>query len=256
MKKSIFAIGLMLGLGLISASAQFGGRPGGMGGGPQGPQIAGAMAKLFGDNKAFSATVEFQIQAEGQDMTMPGKIAFDDGKSRFDMDMSDVKGAQIPPDAAAHMKQMGMDKMSTISLPDQKALYIMYPEMQAYAQMSMRDSDSARTNADFKIDTTELGKETVDGHPCIKNKAVVTDDKGNKHEYTVWNATDLNKFPVKLDTSEQGHAMTLLFKDVKLSKPDASQFNPPSDYKKYDSIMALMQQEVMKRMGGMGGPPR
>jgi hypothetical protein len=227
-----------------------------MGGPTQGPPLAGAMSKLFGDNSAFSSTLEFQIEADGHNMDMPGKIAFDNGKSRFDLDMTQVKGAQIPPEAADRMKQMGMDQMSTISLPDEKAIYIIYPGMQAYAQMPMPNPESAKANnPDFKIETTELGKETVDGHPCVKNKAVITDDKGNKHEYTVWNATDLKKFPVKLDTTEQGHNMTMYFKDVKLSKPDSSVFAPPSDFKKYDSIMALMQGEMMKRMGGMGGPP-
>ena len=37
----------------------------------------------------------------------------------------------------------------------------------------------------FKLEATELGKETVAGHPCVKNKVIVTDDKGDKHESTV-----------------------------------------------------------------------
>ena len=57
------------------------------------------------------------------------------------------------------------------------------------------------------------------------------------------------KFPVKIETTEQGQAVTMLFKDVKLSKPEANLFDPPSDLKKYDSMMSLMQQEMVKRMG-------
>jgi hypothetical protein len=171
------------------------------------------------------------------------------------MDLSDLKGAPLPPQAAAQMKQIGMDKMSTITLPDQSALYIVYPNMKAYAQMSMPNQDS-NTNSDFKVETTELGKETVDGHPCIKNKAVVTDDKGVKHEFVVWNATDLKKFPVKLQMEEQGQQVTMLFKDIKLAKPDSAQFDPPADFKKYDSLQAMMQEEIMKRMGNMGAPPK
>jgi hypothetical protein len=37
----------------------------------------------------------------------------------------------------------------------------------------------------------------------VKNKVVVT-DKGNRHdEYTVWNATDLKKFPVKVQSKRK-----------------------------------------------------
>lgn len=245
----------MLGLSLFSATAQPGGRAGGMGG-PPAPQIDKAMAKLFGDNTAFSADMETQFQNKGESMNIPVKMAYDSGKSRSDIDMSDFKGGQFSPDMAARMKQMGMDKVCTISLPDQKIIYLVYPGLQAYTQMPIPNQDGTKNVSDFKVETTELGKETINDHPCVKNKVVVTDDKGVNHEFLVWNATDMNKFPVKFEMNERGQALTMYFKNVKLTKPDASQFEPPSDYKKYDSQAALMQQEMMKRMGGMGMPPR
>ncbi len=232
-------------LSLVPAYAQ-------MGGSPHGPDFSGTMAKLFGNNSTFSAKLEIQVEA----MTMPGKMAFDNGKSRFEMNLMEMKGGQMPPEASAHMKAMGMDQMVTLSLPDKKATYLIYPGLQAYAEMPIQNSHDAKPASEFKIETTELGKETVDGHPCVKNKAVVTDDQGKKHESTIWNATDLKDFPVKIQTTEQGTLTTMRFKDVKLSKPDASQFELPSGYKKYDSMAVMMQQEMMKRMGGgMGMPP-
>jgi hypothetical protein len=105
------------------------------------------------------------------------------------------------------------------------------------------------------MESTELGKESVDGHACVKNKVTVTDKAGKAHESTVWNATDLKNFPVKITTSEAGAATTMLFKAVKLEKPDPAQFEPPAGFKKYDSLMALMQQEMMSRMGGARGMP-
>ena len=147
------------------------------------------------------------------------------------------------------MKQMGMDKMVMISRPDKKIAYMVYPELEAYAEMTIQNPEAAAPATNFKLETTELGKETVDGHPCVKNKAVVTDDKGNKHESIVWNATDLKNFPIKIETTEQGHKATMLFKDVKLAKPDAGLFDPPAGYKHYDNLQQMMQQEMMKRMG-------
>lgn len=221
-----------------------------------GPRFNGSTAKLFGDNQAFSADMETQVIAEGdQTMTMPGKLAFDGGKSRFEMDMGTAKGGQMSPVMVQHMKAMGMDKTTMISLPDKKLSYLIYPGLSAYVETPLQDPEAAKSASDFKMDTTEMGKETVDGHPCMKNKVVVTDDQGNKHESTVWNATDLKSFPVKIETSEQGHTMTMRFTNIKLGKPDDAVFDPPSDFKKYDSAQALMQQEMMKRMGGMNVPP-
>ena len=236
-------------LGLLPAYSQ----PGA----PGGPHLGGAMSKLFGDNQAFSAGLEMQVaDKSGQPITMPGKLSFDTGRSRFEVNMADMKGGQMPPNAAAQMKSMGMDQMVTIARPDKKAAYLIYPGMQSYTEIQLSNADSAPTNGDYKAEITEIGKETVDGHPCVKNKYVVTDNEGVKHESTVWNATDLKNFPVKIQTLEQGNDVTMLFKNVSLTKPAASLFDPPAGFKKYDNIQQLMQQEMMKRMsGGMGMPP-
>ena len=239
-------------LGLLPAYSQSGPR----GGAPGGPQLGGAMSKLFGDNQAFSAGLEMQVtDKSGKPITMPGKLSFDAGKQRFEVNLADMKGGQMPPDAAAQMKSMGMDQIVTIARPDKKTACLIYPGMRSYAEIQLSNADSAPTNGDYKVETTEIGKETVDGHPCVKNKYVVTDNEGAKHESTVWNATDLKKFPVKIQTVEQGDNVTLLFKNVSLTKPAASLFDPPAGFTKYDNMQQMMQTEMMKRMGGGTGMP-
>jgi hypothetical protein len=256
MKKYLVVLAAVVaGLSFSIAQAQPGMRAGM--GGPSGPRLGGDMAKIFGENSAFSANLEMQSTGgpAGDGMTMPGKLAYLEGKSRFEMDMSQMKSSKMPPQAAEQMKQMGMDKMVAIARPDKKVSYLIYSGLQAYVENPIQDPDAAKSEADYKIETTELGKDTVDGHACVKNKVVVTDKEGKAHESTVWNATDLKKFPVKVETTEGGMTVTMLFKDVKLAKPDAGQFDPPSGFKKYDSMMAMMQQEMMKRMGGGAGTP-
>jgi hypothetical protein len=189
-------------------------------------------------------------------MTMPGKIFFDQGKSRFEMDLSQLKGAKMPPEAAAQIKSMGLDKTIMISRPDKKVGYQIYPGMQAYVESPLPEQEGASPSSDFKVEVTEIGKESVDGHPCIKNKTVVTDKEGVKHESMVWNATDLKKFPIKIEHTEDNTQVTMLFRDVNLSKPAADLFDPPADATKYDNMQAMMQQVMMKRFGGApGGRP-
>jgi len=235
------------------AMAQFGPRSG-----PPGPKFGATMAKLFGNNTNFSANVE--IQGEGKDAesktSVPGKLSFLDGKSRFDLDMSQMKAAGLSEDSVAQLKSMGMEKLVHISRPDKKVGYTIYPGLQAYAELPMKDEDSGKPDAELKMTTTELGKETFDGHPCIKNQAVVTDADGKQHESVLWNATDLKKFPIKIEQKEQGGTSTMIFKDVNLAKPDASLFEPPAGFTKYTSVQTLMQQELMKKMGGGQGGPK
>jgi hypothetical protein len=221
-----------------------------------GPNFNGSTAKLFGQNTAFSATVEVQITTpQGQTMSMPGKLAFDSGKSRYEISIGDAKGTQMQPGMAEHLKAMNMDTTITITRPDKQTSSVVYPGLSAYIESPLQDPDAAKADSSFKMDSTELGKETIDGHPCVKNKVVVTNDAGKTHESTVWNATDLKNFPVKIEMVEQAHTMTMLFKDIKTSKPDAALFDPPADDKKYDNLSALMQAEMMKRMGTVTMPP-
>jgi hypothetical protein len=232
-------------LGLVSASAQTGG-----------PRLGGATGKLFGENQSYTATLEILTpDSQGNTVTMPGKIIFDSGKSRFEMNMSDVQGGKMPPGTAAQMKQMGMDQMVSLTLPDKKTAYLIYPGMKSYVARTM-DDEAAAAIDDYKVATTELGKETLDGHDCTKNKVVVTGKDGTAHEFTVWNAGDLKKFPLKIETTEDGQSSTMLFKNVSFAKPDASAFDLPSGYTKYDNLQTMMQTEMMKKMGGgMGGMP-
>ena len=234
---------------------------GGTGRAPRGPDLSGSMAKIFGDNTAFTATLELQAKSgAGEAMSMPGKIQALDGKSRFEIDMTQAQqGRQPSAQENAQLKAMGidMDKLVMISRPDKKMSYMVLPGMQSYVENLIDDPDAAKSAADYKIEKTQLSKETVDGHPCVKNKVVVTDKNGKAHESTVWNATDLKDFPVKIETQEGGQTSTMLFKDIKLVKPNASEFDPPTTFTKYSDMGQMIQGEVMKRMGNprRGAPP-
>ncbi len=257
-KYFILLASTFIGLGLLPAHAQ----PGGPGGPPGGPQLGGPISKLFGDNQKFSAVLEMQVTDKtGKPINLPGKISYDTGNSRFELNLSDIKGGNMPPNAAAQMKSMGLDQMVTIARPDKKNVYLIYPGLQSYVEMPLPNAGSALTNGDYKMETTEIAKETLDGHPCVKNKVIVTDKDGIKHESTVWNATDLKQFPVKIQTAESGDDVIMVFKNISLAKPGANAFEAPADYTKYDNVQTMMQQQVMKRMGGggmgggMGMPP-
>lgn len=183
-------------------------------------------------------------------MNIPGKIFFDEGKSRFEMDMSEITGGAMSPQAAAAMKSVGMDKTVVISRPDKKVAYQIYPGMHAYIETKLPEKEALAPASDFKLEITELGKETLDGRPCVKNRAMVTDKEGIKHESTVWNATTLTNFPVKIEQTEGATTTTMVFKEVALSKPAAELFEVPSNLTKYENLQSMMQTILMKQLGG------
>jgi Domain of unknown function (DUF4412) len=224
-----------------------------------GPRDIGSaeMAKIFGDNPGFTATANISIDdAQHGNMHVESSYAFLKGNIRTDMDMSAMMGSKMSPQTAAMMKQMGMDQMSMVYRNDKKVSYMMYPGLKSYAEMNAAQSaPTDKTPAkEPKVDITEIGKETVDGHACMKNKVTFTADDGSQHEMTTWNATDMNNFPTKAEMHEGGATITTHFTNVKLSPPDASLFDPPSDYTKYGSIQEMMMGN-MQRMMPPGASP-
>ena len=233
MKK--FLTGLALAASLASASAQFNGPPAG---------ASAAMIKMFGDTKAFTAKAQARLLDKDQKETlsMPMTMALRDGKLRSELNMSEMQGSVIPAEAAAMMKQAGMDQMITLVLPDKKATVISYPGLKSYAEMPFTENEKTETKVEF----TDVGKETVDGHPCLKKKLTTTDSKGRPQEMFVWQATDLKNFPIQMELPQRSNKLIIKFQAPKLETPDAALFDLPAGYTKYDSIQMMMQAAMMK----------
>lgn len=242
----------------LISNAQFGppgGRPGMAG--PGANLFSGNMAKIFGEHRAFSANCEMETKSQMGLVGVPGKMAFLDGKTRFEMDTTKVRGANMPPGAAEQMKAMGMGEMVTINRPDRKESYVIYPGLKSYAAIAIQGTDKNAADSKMDIQKTEQGKETVDGHPTTKYKVVIKDENGKEHQLTLWSASDLKDFPVKIVTSTEAGPSTVTFKDVKFAKPAENLFEPPADFQKYDDIGAMMRETMMKRFAPPGGalPP-
>jgi len=251
MKRTFISIVVSAGILLVGFASQAQ-APGGPG---MRSDMNAALMKLFGDTTAFSADAEMKVnQSAGNAINLTAATAVLDGKMRSELDMSTMKGGQLPPQALTQMKAMGMDKMVTIFDMKSEKLVMLYPNIKSYAEMPVPKSADGAEKKEPKIEKKELGKETVDGHPTVKNKVTITSD-GKPHEMTVWNATDMKDFPVKLTMTESGNTVELLYKNIKLAKPDAKLFEAPSDFKKYDTFQQLMMENMQKMTGGAGGVP-
>jgi hypothetical protein len=235
----------------FSAHAQFG-KPGN-------PTPDSIISKIFGTNLNFSADMQVDIQMPSQDndLNVAGRIYFRGGDSRTEVDMTKITGSKMPPHAADQMKAMGMDKMISISKRKTKTVYMIYPGLESYTQVTVPKS-AANTN-DMQVTTTEIGKETVDNHPCVKNKYTVT-DAGQDITLYAWLATDLKNYPVKIEIhSTHGGAdknaptvITVNFTGLNTASPDASLFEPPLGYHVYTDAQAMVQTEMVKKMAGSG----
>jgi len=232
-----------------SLQAQFGAP----GRGSTPPGVNPAIAKAFGKETSFTASAEMRVfDASGTElMSGPVTYAFLDGSTYFAMDMSEIKSAQMLPQAAASLKQMGMAEMTTISKAGAKSYLLVYPGMQAYTEMPLPTEVSTGEKSETK--TESLGEETLNGHKCKKNKLTITEG-GKTQELLTWNATDMKDFPVRIIYTDASNKVQLDYTDVKLEKPAAKLFEAPAGYTKYGSAKELLQGEMMKRIGAPPAP--
>ena len=231
----------------IPALAQMGGAgPGG------GGNFDNGMETLFGANPSFSATMITSMNGPSGPMTVKSKMVFDHKNSWTEMNMADVQGPNFPPQAVDQMKAIGMDDVVTIQPADKVNIYVIYPHIHSYVAMPIPSSGA--TDHAFNAQTTKMGEETLDGHPCVKNDVIVT-NSSQSADFTVWNATDMNNFPIKIVTSAEGTPVTITFQNVSFDKPAAGLFLPPAHFTKYGSLRDLQESALMNRPGGMPGAP-
>jgi hypothetical protein len=193
------------------------------------------MVKLFGDIPAFSAQATVQVLSSNRTELQRMPMVFNalDGKLRLDSDIGMTTGRSVDPAQIAEVKRLRMDRVATIVRPD-KTNFMIYPNAQSYAK-SVRTTNDPNA-AGLKLTRNALGRETIDGHACVKNLSVVRNQKGAALIQAVtWNATDLQNFPLKIEMQENGLISSMHFTQVNLAKPDPRLFEAPANYKQYNS---------------------
>jgi hypothetical protein len=223
-------------------------------GGPSPGSVNAGMIKLFGDVKAFSAKCDTRMldAAQKETMSMPTDFALSDGKVRVEVDMTQMKSTELPPEAIASMKKMGMDRVISIMDPEKKTQTFIYPGIQSCMNLPLPKADVEALEKESKIEKTSEGNETIDGHPCVKSKVVISYTSGRSQTFMVWNATDMKNFPVQIQSMEANGSAIMLFKQVQMAKPDAKQFEVPADYKVYKDMPSFQQAIMQRMMNGAG----
>jgi len=165
-----------------------------------------------------------------------------DGKTRTEIDRAQLKFQMIPP---AAMRQMGIDQQVIILRPDLKLTYVVFPRLHCYLKGPFQSNSPAvgpgRTEVALKMERSAIGSETLDGHPCTKNKVTITIADGEKHEVLVWTASDLKDFPIRLQAKDGENIEISTYKDVQFIKLDPKQFEPPPGFSEYSDMSDMME---------------
>lgn len=116
---------------------------------------------------------------------------------------------------------------------DKKTFYMLMPEQKMYMKQKYEPNKGTIDKPASKI---FIRNDKFDGHPVKVYKAKTNNNK----ESIIWEATDLNNFPVKIELPDE-NAVTE-YRNVSTKAVDKSKFAVPAGYKEFD----------MSGMGGFG----
>jgi len=163
--------------------------------------------------KNFSADLEI-TSPKG---SFASKIISKDGKQRIE---HNVKGKEE----------------ITIVRSDKKVMWVLKPDNKTYMEMSLdrrqRDISSQLHDPEIKTEKEFLGNETVDNHPSRKYHLTVIKDGKKEAAGFLWEASDLNNFPVKHQNEKT--TTTTVWKNIKFDAAADSLFEIPAGYTKME----------------------
>ncbi len=191
-----------------------------------------AFLKLFGNISTYTARVEVQVfdAMQKQTVRMPMNWAALDGKVRLEVNLEEMTSQEMTPGTIAGLKQSGMSRVVSVFRPDKRASYVICPGIQSYLSVPMAEGEAEAAQKGLTVEKSPLGKETVDGHACVKDKVVVKGSKGPVIEAVTWKAADLKDFPIQIEMKEKKNTVRMRFTGVRFDKPDAKQFDLPTNY--------------------------
>jgi hypothetical protein len=194
--------------------------------------ITGAAGMFLTNLDGFSASVAASVPGPGGvPKTVSGDLLEREGRLIF----QPASQAKIKKD----MLQGGM-----IFIWDESSHfgYVLSDPLQAYARYS---TGIQYTNLSWK--TEGAVEEQLNGHPCRRLEAVVESDDGLSSRFTVWQAEDAKRLPIRIQSTSGSRPITVDFTNIRLDLPPPELFVPPDGYSKYPTTVALMNELIVRQ---------
>lgn len=237
----------LLGLGFTLLPTRAASLPGGNVG------FNSAVALLLGNVPGFTAQVDTTLTnlTEKSRLSVPMRMLKREDRFRLEVDFIKMKGVGLAMQGLAGLQNIGMSRMTSLVIPQDKGMQVLFPELLFAVRMPLSEGDLSPEG--FKISKKAAGKETVNGQACTRQNIVLTGPDGTMTEVTTWEAARLGNFPVRMLFRTSDSTMQMDFNDLVLSVPEANLFEVPQNYRRFDSIAGLMQEAMTQAIGGALG---
>jgi hypothetical protein len=201
---------------------------------------------LLGSLRGFSS--EAHVVMKQKDLTnqmeMTMELMYLQGKMRAEINMNRVKTADLRPQMIAGLREIGMDRVITITDPNAEHTLIIYPNLKAYIHAPPLQKDQP----EVQVEKNKLGEKVMEGHLCHHYEVTLTPplNARNPQKIQTWEAVDLGNFPLQIKISQKTSDVTVLFINPNLDLPEISSFQPPSNFTQYPTMEKVMENAVQK----------
>jgi hypothetical protein len=103
------------------------------------------------------------------------------------------------------------------------------------------------TVTNLQIENRNAPSEVLDNHICQVEQAFVSMNDGSRADFAVWLASDLKRFPIRINTISNASPFSVTLSKVKLGPQQPELFAVPSDFTRYSSAEAMMSEIVIRQ---------
>lgn len=221
-------------------------------------RMEAVISKFCEATPEFTAVLQFQVFETNGTPRLQMVMDVFKTKDRMRTDVLVDSMAQMPEEHRAALQAIRLDRIGFLFRKDTKKSFLVFPGLEACQEFPMRRDildESANRSQAVVIHKTEVGPETMHGHPCVKTLVELTETNRPPEKAYVWYASDLEGFPVRILTSRNNLIEVIDFKGVRLGKPDATFFDIPKSYVLLQETKDVFR-VAKERLQGTNAPPR
>lgn len=202
--------------------------------------VNAVISSIWDYSRPFSGAATVTL-SDDPPLTVNVSISSQNGDVRLYVDRGETVGLPVPPDLAAKIvaerKREGENRYFILFLKDDPIRYKVFPDRRAYRTNDLLTLiPFMRWTNPVTIQQVPAGEESVSGRPCHKIEWRMTIENETDVFATVWRASDLGDFPMRLKIN---NAFDITFTQTKFEKLDHSLFEVPAGYRNLDALPPL-----------------
>lgn len=122
--------------------------------------------------------------------------------------------------------------------------FVVSEALQGYAPLT---SPIQVTNIATLSETAGPSSERVNGHPGHEAEVNISSDDGSVSRFSIWRASDLNGYPVRIRSLTASKPFVINIEDVRSASLNPNLFQPPDGFTKYVTPDLMATELIMRR---------